>query len=73
MLKADIVIYDSGASSKNVIGLIHCGKLPSLSEKSTITSTDGVSKIKKSFANLIGICSEFPVREVFALDKFGGL
>ena len=60
MLKADIVIYDSSANSKNLIGLIHCGKLPSLSEKSTITSTDEVSKIKKSFANLISICSEFP-------------
>jgi type I restriction enzyme M protein len=60
MLKADIVIYDSSANSKNLIGLIHCGKLPSLSEKSTITSTDEVSKIKKSFANLISICTEFP-------------
>jgi len=60
MLKSDIVIYDSSANSKNVIGLIYCGKLPSLSEKSPITSIDEVGKIKQSFTNLITICEEIP-------------
>ena len=55
LLKSDIVIYDSSDDSRQLIGLVHCGKLPSLSEKSTITSSQDVANINKALDELMAI------------------